>query len=77
MSVQLVNPPRVLDDDVRKSKNEKITASYKTTKERRKRQTPRVVDLKIVMNKLTANQREALERLFIDCLLYTSDAADE
>ena len=74
MSVQLVNPPRVLDDDVRKSKNEKITASYKTTKERRKRQTPRVVDLKIVMNKLTANQREALERLFIEAKWVYNDA---
>ena len=86
MSVQLVGSPRALGDDVRKTKNEKIAASFKETKERRKRQTPRVVDLKIVTNKLSATQREALERLFIEakwvyndaigsdniCLLYTS-----
>ena len=66
MGVQLVGSPRGLGDDVRKVKNKKIAASFKATKERRKRQTPRVVDLKIVTNKLTANQREALERLFIE-----------
>lgn len=74
MSVQLVGSPRVLDDDVRKAKNEKIAASFKATKERRKRQTPRVVDLKIVTNKLTANQREALERLFIEAKWVYNDA---
>lgn len=74
MSVQLVGSPRVLDDGVRKSKNEKIAASFKETKERRKRQTPRVVDLKIVSNKLTANQREALERLFIEAKWVYNDA---
>lgn len=66
MSVQLVGSPRALSDDVRKSKNEKIAASYKATKERRKRQTLRVIDLKIVTNKLSTTQREALERLFIE-----------
>lgn len=74
MSVQLVGSPRVLDDDVRKAKNEKIAASFKATKERRKRQTPRVVDLKIVTKKLTANQREALERLFIEAKWVYNDA---
>lgn len=74
MSVQLVGSPRVLDDDVRKAKNEKIAASFKATKERRKRQTPRVVGLKIVTNKLTANQREALERLFIEAKWVYNDA---
>lgn len=74
MSVQLACSPRVLDDDVRKSKNEKIAASFKETKERRKRQTPRVVDLKIVTNKLTANQRETLERLFIEAKWVYNDA---
>ena len=51
MSVQLVDSPRVLDDDVRAAKNKKIAASAKKTRERRKRQTPRVVDLKIITNK--------------------------
>ena len=74
MSVQLVGSPRVLDDDVRKAKNEQIAASFKATKERRKRQTPRVVDLKIVTNKLTTNQREALERLFIEAKWVYNDA---
>lgn len=66
MSVQLVGSPRALSDDVRTAKNEKIAASYKSTKDRRKRQTPRVVDLKIVTNKLSSTQRESLERLFIE-----------
>lgn len=74
MSVQLVGSPRVLDDDVRKAKNEKIAASFKETKQRRKRQTPRVVDLKIVTNKLSSNQREALERLFIEAKWVYNDA---
>lgn len=66
MSVQLVGSPRDLSDDVRKSKNEKIATSFKATKERRKKQTPRVVDLKIISNKLSTTQREALERLFVE-----------
>lgn len=66
MSVQLVGSPRVLSDDVRTAKNEKIASAFKATKERRKRQTPRVVDLKIVTNKLSATQLEALERLFVE-----------
>ena len=66
MSVQLVGSPRALRDDVRKSKNEKIATSFKATKERRKKQTPRVVDLKIISNKLSTTQREALERLFVE-----------
>lgn len=74
MSVQLVSSSRVLDDDVRTAKNEKIAASFKATKERRKRQTPRVIDLKIVTNKLTTNQREALERLFIEAKWVYNDA---
>lgn len=74
MSVQLVGSPRALSDDVRSSKNEKIAASFKATKERRKRQTPRVVDLKIVTNKLTATQREALERLFVEAKWVYNDA---
>ena len=74
MSVQLVGSPRVLDDGVRKAKNEQIAESFKATKERRKRQTPRVVDLKIVTNKLTAHQREALERLFIEAKWVYNDA---
>ena len=74
MSAQLTCSLRVLDDDVCKVKNEKIAASFKATKERRKRQTPRVVDLKIVTNKLTANQREALERLFIEAKWVYNDA---
>lgn len=74
MSVQLVGSSRVLDDDVRTAKNVQIATSLKATKERRKRQKPRVVDLKIVMNKLTANQREALERLFIEAKWVYNDA---
>lgn len=66
MSVQLVGSPRDLSDGVRKSKNEKIATSFKATKERRKKQTPRVVDLKIISNKLSTTQREALERLFVE-----------
>ena len=49
-------------------------ASYKATKEKRKRQTPRVVDLKIVSNKLSATQREALVRLFIEAKWVYNDA---
>ena len=74
MSVQLVGSPRILDDDVRTAKNEKIAASFKATKERRKRQTPCVVDLKIVTNKLSSTQREALERLFVEAKWVYNDA---
>ena len=74
MSVQLVGSPRALSDDVRKAKNEKIASSFKSTKERRKRQTPRVVDLKIVTNKLSPTQREALERLFVEAKWVYNDA---
>ena len=66
MGVQLVDSPHVLDDDVRAAKNRKIAASGRKTRERRKRQTPRVVDLKIVTNKLSPTQRESLERLFVE-----------
>ena len=66
MSVQLVGSPRALSDDVRTAKNEKISASFKETKERRKKQTPRVVDLKIISNKISTTQRESLERLFVE-----------
>lgn len=54
------------DDDVRAAKNKKIAASARKTRERRKRQTPRVIDLKIVTNKLSPTQRESLERLFVE-----------
>lgn len=74
MSVKLVGEQRSLDESSRKRKNEKIAASYKATKERRKRQTPRVVDLKIVSNKLSATQREALTRLFIEAKWVYNDA---
>lgn len=74
MSVQPMGSPRALSDDVRKSKNEKIATSFKATKERRKHQTPRVVDLKIVTNKLSSTQREALERLFIEAKWVYNDA---
>lgn len=66
MSMQLVGSPHVSNDDVPKSKNERIAASFKATKERRKKQTPRVVDLKIISNKLSVTQHEALERVFIE-----------
>lgn len=66
MSVQLVSSPHFLSDDVRAAKNKKIAASAKKTRERRKRQTPRVIDLKIVTNKLSSTQCEALERLFVE-----------
>lgn len=74
MSAQLVGSPRALSDGVRSSKNEKIAASYKATKERRKKQTPRVVDLKITTNKLSTTQREALERVFIEAKWVYNDA---
>lgn len=74
MSVQLVGSPRALSEDVRTAKNEKIAASFKSTKERRKQQTPRVVDLKIVTNKLSSTQREALERLFVEAKWVYNDA---
>ena len=74
MSVKLVGSSRALGNDVRKTKNDKIAASFKATKERRKRQTPRVVDLKIVTNKLSSTQREALERVFVEAKWVYNDA---
>lgn len=74
MGVQPFESSCILSDDVRVMKNEKIATSFKATKERRKRQTPRVVDLKIVINKLSVAQREALERLFIEAKWVYNDA---
>ena len=74
MSTKLVGKPRSFDKSSRKRKNEKIAASYKATKEKRKRQTPRVVDLKVVSNKLSATQREALSRLFLEAKWGYNDA---
>lgn len=74
MSAKLVGEQRSFDESSRKRKNEKIAASYKATKEKRKRQTPRVIDLKIVSNKLSATQREALTRLFIEAKWVYNDA---
>lgn len=55
-----------LKDDARATKNAKIAKTYRETKERRKTQTPDVVDLKIQTNKLSATQKESLIRVFLE-----------
>lgn len=66
MTVKAVGTKRVIDETARLAKNAAISASQKATKERRKRQTCKVFDLKIQTNRLSTNQKEALRLVFLE-----------
>lgn len=66
MTVSLIGSPRKTSEEARLDKNRRIKESIKATKDRRKTQTCSTFDLKIVGNKLSRTQREALTRVFLE-----------
>lgn len=66
MTVSLIGSPRKTSEEARLDKNRRIKESIKATKARRKTQTCSTFDLKIVGNKLSRTQREALTRVFLE-----------
>jgi len=66
MTTRLVGSPRTSDETKRLDKNRRIKESIKRTKARRKNQVCKTFDLKIVGNKLSRTQREALTRAFLE-----------
>ena len=68
---------RQLSQEQKDSKNAKIAASYKATSLRRKQQKCSVIQLKIVNNKLNAQQKEALERVFLEAKWIYNEALSQ
>ena len=66
MTVSLIGSPRRTSEEARLDKNRRIRESIKATKAKRKTQTCSTFDLKIVGNKLSHTQREALVRVFLE-----------
>lgn len=66
MTVSLIGSPRKTSEKARLDKNRRIKESIKATKARRKTQACSTFDLKIVGNKLSRTQREALTRVFLE-----------
>lgn len=66
MTVSIIGSPRKTSEEARLDKNRRIKESIKATKARRKTQTCSTFDLKIVSNKLSRTQREALTRVFLE-----------
>ena len=66
MTVSLIGSPRRTSEEARLDKNRRIKESIKETKAKRKTQTCSTFDLKIVGNKLSSTQREALVRVFLE-----------
>lgn len=66
MTVSLIGSPRRTSEEARLDKNRRIKESIKATKAKRKTQTCSTFDLKIVVNKLSRTQREALKRVFLE-----------
>ena len=66
MTVKLIGSPRKTSEEARLDKNRRIKESIKATKAKRKTQTCSTFDLKIVGNKLSSTQREALVRVFLE-----------
>lgn len=66
MTKKDVGTPRTLEEAARLAKNARIASSQRLTRERRKTQQCRVIDCKILSNKLSASQKEALTRVFIE-----------
>lgn len=66
MTTRLIGSPHTFDEMKRLDKNRRIKESIKRTKARRKNQVCKTFDLKIVGNKLSRTQREALTRAFLE-----------
>lgn len=66
MTASLIGSPRRTSEEARLDKNRRIRESIKATKAKRKNQTCSTFDLKIVGNKLSRTQREALRRVFLE-----------
>lgn len=62
--------PFSLEDDKKIIKNNKIKQSLKNTRERRKNQEAKTYECKIVKNKLTTQQLETLEQMFLEAKWY-------
>lgn len=61
MTASLIVSPNRTSEEARLDKNRGIRESIKATKAKRKNQTCSTFDLKIVGNKLSRTQREALK----------------
>lgn len=66
MTVKSVLSPRDISDESRAAKNAAIKKSMQETRARRASQVARVVDLKVVSNRLNRAQREALAMIFVE-----------
>lgn len=60
-------------DQKRLSKNARIKASKIATKKRRTSLTPFTYDIKIISNKISNQQKETLERMFVEAKWYYND----
>lgn len=63
-------------DDKRVIKNTQIKQSLKNTRERRKNQEAKTYECKIVKNKLSSQQLETLERMFLEAKWYYNSIID-
>lgn len=61
------------NDSARLEKNKKIKNTGQKTRQRRKTQAAKTYELKIVTNKLSEKQQEALEQMFLQAKWYYND----
>ena len=66
----ITEPLSLKEDDKRIIKNNKIKQSLKNTRDRRKNQEAKTYECKIVKNKLTPQQLETLEQMFLEAKWY-------
>ena len=74
MTTKAVGTPRNISEETRLTKNARISESMRVTRERRRNQICKTIDLKIQANKLSKTQREALTRLFLEAKWIRNDA---
>ena len=66
----IITEPLSLEKDKRIIKNDKIKQSLKNTRNRRKNQEAKTYECKIVKNKLTPQQLNTLEHMFLEAKWY-------
>ena len=66
----IITEPLSLEEDKRIIKNNKIKQSLKNTRKRRKNQEAKTYECKIVKNKLTPQQLETLDKMFLEAKWY-------
>ena len=66
----IITEPLSLEEDKRIIKNNKIKQSLKNTRKRRKNQEAKTYECKIVKNKLTIQQLETLDKMFLEAKWY-------